>query len=158
MKLFKRIVAAVAALTILSSCSVLKNVAANATSLGSSTGSALASIFKVLKSTGGIDLSNLTNIINLGQILTGANSLTGATSSFTDQFASGLINGSSNLVNSSNVSSVLGGLKSLANIDTSAISSAAAAASAGKTAEINYSTEGVSATVNTLKNILGALK
>ncbi len=158
MKMFKRIAAALAALMLLSSCSILKNVASNATSMGSNTGSGLAAIYNVLKATGGIDLSNLTNIINIGKILTGASSLSGATNAFTNDFVSGLIQGSSNLVNSSNIASVLTGLQSLSNIDTSALTAAAAAAAAGKATEVSASNAGVAATVNALKSIVNALQ
>ena len=157
MKMFKRIVAAFAALLLLSSCSILKNAVPNATSVGSDTGSALAAIYNVLKATGGIDLSNLTNIINIGKILTGASSLSGATNAFTNDFVSGLIKGSSNLVNSSNISSVITGLQSLSNMDTSALTAAAAAAAAGQAAQVSASNEGVLSTVNALKNIMNAL-
>ena len=158
MKMFKRIAAAFAALMLLSSCSILKNVASNATSMGANTGSGLAAIYNVLKATGGIDLSNLTNIINIGKILTGAGSLSGATNDFTNDFVTGLIKGSSNLVNSSNISSVITGLQSLANIDTSALTAAAAAAAAGQAAQVSTSNEGVAATVNVLKNIVSVLQ
>lgn len=158
MKLIKRIAAGCAALMLLSSCSVLSGLASSATSVGNSTGSALSAIFNVLKSTGGIDLSNLANIINIGQILTGANSLTNATAAYTNDFASGLINGSSNLVNAGNVSSVLTGLKSLANIDTSAFTKAAATKGyASTTPALSTSDKNVDATMKALTGLLGAL-
>ena len=55
MKLMKRIAVGLATLLLLTSCSILQ------------------------KAAGGIDLSNLTNIINIGKILTGAGSLSNAT-------------------------------------------------------------------------------
>ena len=72
MKLLKHVVAAVAALSILTSCSVMQGLVANAGSAGNSTGNAIATIYNIFKSTGGIDLSNITTLINLGKILTGA--------------------------------------------------------------------------------------
>ena len=105
MKALKHLAAACAVLVLLTSCSALTRTAtklASATTIGNSTGSALSSIFSVLKSAGVIDLSNLTNIINLGRILTGAGTLANANNAFTNDFASGLINGSSNLINSAN--------------------------------------------------------
>ena len=158
MKIFKRIAAACAAVMLLSSCSVLQSVVTNATSLGANTGSGLAAIYNVLKSTGNIDLSNLTNIINIGKILTGAGSLSGATNDFTNDFVTGLLAGSSNLVNSSNISSVISGLQSLSNIDTSVLTAAAAAAAAGQAAQVSESNEGVASTINILKNIVSVLK
>ena len=108
--------------------------------------------------TGGIDLSNLANIINIGQILTGANTLTNATASYTNDFAQGLISGSSNLVNAGNVSTVLSSLKSLANIDTSAFTQAAATKGyASTTPALSTSDKNVDATVKALTGLLGAL-
>ena len=85
MKLMKRIAAGVASLLLLTSCSILQN-AASATSLGGNTGTAISAIYNVLKAAGGIDLSNLTNIINIGKILTGAGALSNATQAFTVAF------------------------------------------------------------------------
>ena len=113
MKLFKRIAAAFVAISLLSSCSILGNLTQSATQQGNTTGSALAAIFNVLKTNGNIDLSDLMNVINIGKILTGANSLTNATQAYTSEFITGLMNGSGNLVNSSNVNAVLGGLQAL---------------------------------------------
>ena len=112
MKLMKRIAAGVASLLLLSA------------------------IYNVLKAAGGIDLSNLTNIINIGKILTGAGALSNATQAFTDEFSQALINGSNNLVNSGNVAKVLSGLKALNNIDTSAFSESATKAYANGTQQI----------------------
>ena len=158
MKLLKRIAAGCAALMLLSSCSVLSGLASSGSSVGSSTGSAISAIYNILKATGGIDLSNLANIINIGQILTGANTLTNATASYTNDFAQGLISGSSNLVNAGNVSTVLSSLKSLANIDTSAFTQAAATKGyASTTPALSTSDKNVDATVKALTGLLGAL-
>ena len=62
MKALKHLAAACAVLVLLTSCSALTRTAtklASATTIGNSTGSALSSIFSVLKSAGVIDLSNL---------------------------------------------------------------------------------------------------
>jgi len=158
MSIFKTLAASAAAILLLSSCSILKNTASNALSAGTSTGSALSSIYQVFKSSGAIDLSNVTNIVNLGKILTGASSLTDATEKFTDSFTSGLISGSSNLVNSTNAASVISALKSLSNVDTSAITAAAAAAAAGSSTQLTTSTEGVSSTLSSLNTIFNLLK
>ena len=158
MKLLKRIAAGCAALMLLSSCSVLSGLASSGSSVGSSTGSAISAIYNILKATGGIDLSNLANIINIGQILTGANTLTNATASYTNDFAQGLISGSSNLVNAGNVSTVLSSLKSLANIDTSAFTQAAATKGyASTTPALSTSDKNVDATVKALTGLLGSL-
>ena len=128
MKLFKRIAAAFVAISLLSSCSILSGLTQTATQTGSTTGGALAAIFNVLKTNGNIDLSDLMNVINIGKILTGANSLTNATQAYTDEFVTGLMNGSGNLVNSSNVNAVLNGLKQLNNLDQSVFTGPAAKA------------------------------
>lgn len=161
MKALKRIAAACAAVLLLTSCSILQGVGSNknsASSTGTNTGSAIAALYQILKATGTIDLSNLTNLINLGKILTGANALTGATTAFTDEFASGLIKGSSNLVNGSNVAKVLTGLQSLSSIDTSALSTAASFAATGSEPEISTSTKGVSTAMSAITSLLSGLE
>ena len=157
MKLMKRIIAGVASLLLLPSCSILQNVASNATSVGTSTGTAIAAIYNVIKAAGGIDLSNLTNIINIGKILTGASTLTNATQSFTDDFATALINGSENLVNTGNVASVLTGLKALNDLNTTAFSDSATKAYANGTQQIQKNDKDVNATVNAITKLLGSL-
>ena len=157
MKLMKRILAGVAALLLLSSCSIIKNVASNATAAGTNTGTAISAIYNVLKSAGGIDLSNLTSIINIGKILTGAGTLANATQSFTDDFASALITGSNNLVNNGNVAKVLTGLKALNNLDTSAFSDAATKAYSNGTQQIQQNDAAVNATVKAITSLLGNL-
>lgn len=160
MKALKHIAAACAAVLLITSCSILQGVGSNnsASSTGTNTGSAIAALYQILKATGTIDLSNLTNLINLGKILTGANALTGATTAFTDDFASGLIKGSSNLVNSSNVAKVLTGLQSLSSLDTSALSTAASFAATGSEPEISASSKGVSTTMSAITSLLSGLE
>ena len=156
MKLFKRIVLGVSALLMVSSCSVLQGLG-NATTAGTNTGTALSAIYNVLKAAGGIDLSNLTNIINIGKILTGAGALSGATQSFTDEFASALIQGSNNLVNSGNVSKVISGLQALNNLDTSAFSDSAIKSYSNNTQQIQKNDKDVNATVDAITKLLGTL-
>ncbi|MCR4824814.1 MAG: hypothetical protein K5849_05590 [Bacteroidales bacterium] len=158
MKIFKYLSAAVVTIALLSSCSVVKSVATNALTSGTNTGSALSTLYKVLNTTGSIDLSNVTNIINLGKILTGAGSVSNANSSFLEKFTSGLISGSSGLVTNSNASAVINGLKALSNIDTSAITKAAASAAAGSVTQLTSSTPGVSATLSQLNSIFSLMK
>ena len=157
MKLFKRIVLGVSALLLVSSCSILQGVSNSASSVGASTGSALSAIYNVIKAAGGIDLSNLTNIINIAQILTGAGSLSNATQSFTDEFATALINNSNNLVNTGNVASVLAGLKSLNDLNTTAFSPSATKAYSNGTQQIQQNDKDVNATVNAITKLLGSL-
>ena len=156
MKLMKRIAVGLASLLLLTSCSILQK-AASATSLGGNTGSAISAIYNVLKAADGIDLSNLTNIINIGKILTGAGALSNATQAFTDEFSQALINGSNNLVNNGNVAKVLSGLKALNNIDTSAFSESATKAYANGTQQVPKNDANVNATVKAITSLLGAL-
>ena len=156
MKLIKRIAVGIASLLMISSCSILKTVG-NATTAGTNTGSAISAIYNVLKAAGGIDLSNITNIINIGKILTGAGALSSATQSYTDEFANALISGSNNLVNSGNVAKVITGLKALNNIDTSAFSESATKAYANGTQQLPQNDANVNATVKALTSLLGAL-
>ncbi len=161
MKPFKFILAAFAASSLLVSCSVLGNLTSStsSSSTGSTTGSALASIYNVIKNSGTIDLSNLTNLISLGQILTGANSLVDASQSYTESFASGLISGSNNLITSSNVSSVISGLKNLAGTDTSALSKLTTSALTGSlVSSSSTSSSEVNSSVEAIKSIIQAIK
>ena len=157
MKLFKRIVLGVSALLLVSSCSILQGVSNTASSVGANTGSALSAIYSVIKAAGGIDLSNLTNIINIAQILTGAGALSNATQSYTDEFATALINNSNNLVNAGNVASVLTGLKSLNDLNTTAFSPSATKAYSNGTQQIQKNDKDVNATVNAITKLLGSL-
>lgn len=158
MKIFKRLTAAVAAVALLSSCSVLKSITASPVSTGSNTGSAILALYQVLSQTGAIDLSSVMNILNLGQVLTGASTLTNATPTFLNGFTSGLISGSENLVNDGNVSAVIDGLKSLAGIDNAAIMKAVDAANSGTTPQLSSSAVGVAPTLSCLDGIFALLK
>lgn len=158
MKLFKRIAAAFVAISLLSSCSILSGLTQSATQQGNTTGSALAAIFNVLKTNGNIDLSDLMNVINIGKILTGANSLANASQAYTSEFITGLMNGSGNLVNSSNVNAVLGGLQALNNIDQSVFTGPAAKAYANGSRAVPTTDTGVAATMGALNSLLNTLK
>ena len=156
MKPLKYIAAGLATLMLLSSCSVLKNLSSGSKT-GTSTGGALAALYQIFKSTGVLDLGNLTNIINIGKVLTGASTLTNATEAFASDFSAGLIEGSNQLINNSNVASVITALKSLSNVDTTALSQAAEQAAQGTVTALNNSTAGVAPTLAALNNIFKAL-
>jgi len=171
MKILKHIAALMATVMVLSSCSILGGGSSNGTTSGSNTGSALLSLYNIYQAAGGnIDLSNSANIVNIGKILTGAGTLANASSTYVDQFKTGLINGATGLVNNSNVSKVMTGLQALSSVDASAFKSAAkdAAKSAATTAatnaatsavsSLNNKTAGVASTISTLNTILGALQ
>ena len=177
MKHITRFVACIAAFLTICSCSMLSGLAGgNATTVGSNTGSALLRLFQayqVLKgnattstnynytganSSTGLDLSNVANLINLGQVLTGASTLTNASQSYTNQFSNGLISGSSNLVNNNNVGGVLSGLLNLASGNTSVLSAAAASAAAGNQTNVTNQTAGASEALSTLGTIFSLLQ
>ena len=160
MKILKYIAAAVISISLLSSCSVIKNVAAaNPLTSGSYAGEAISALYQVLQQSGAIDLSSITNVINLGRILTGATAATKTSKSFVETFTKNLISGSGNLINSSNVGGVIGGLQALANMDTSSIAKAATtAAMTGKVPALSNSDSSVAGTLSQLNNIFGLLK
>ena len=103
-------------------------------------------------------MGNITNLINLGQILTGANSLVDATKSYTDQFAADLIKSSNNMITSSNVNQVIDGLKKLAGTDTSALTKATSAAFAGNLVPVSSSDKNVKANLAAIDTIMKAMK
>ncbi|MBQ9660485.1 MAG: hypothetical protein IJV37_04380 [Bacteroidales bacterium] len=159
MKILKRLAAAVASIALLSSCSILKSVATSALTSGSNTGAAISQLATALGQAGNIDLGSITNIINLGQILRGAKSVTGANASYLDTFINGMIQGSANKINTSNVNSVISGLQSLAGMDTAALKNAATkAALTGAVSAVNPSDPGVSQALSQVTSILGLLK
>lgn len=158
MKALKYIAAGVAAVMLLSSCSVLKGITSSGSKTGSNTGGALAALYQIFKATGALDLGNLTNIINIGKVLTGASALTDATESFAGEFASGLIEGSNQLINDNNVQNVITALRTLSNVDTSALSQAAANAAQGTATQLSNSTAGVAPTLTALNSIFKAMQ
>lgn len=174
MKVLYRIVAAILAFCIINSCSVLSKVAGsgNGNQNGLATGLALLGLYKAIKgaNTGStapvnannLDLSNTNNLLNLGQLLTGASTLQNATPNYTSQFSNGLISGSSNLVNQNNVSSIISSLLGLNNINNSALLAAAQTpqtkSATTTTPAVTTQTTGVSETLSALTGILGLLK
>ena len=158
MKALKSIAAGLATLMLLSSCSVMKNLTSSGSNTGSSTGGALAALYQIFKSTGALDLGNLTNIINIGKVLTGANTLADATTEYATDFTSGLIAGSQQLINDKNVQNVVTALKALSKVDTSALTQAADSAAKGTATALTASTAGVTPTLNQLNAIFKAMK
>lgn len=165
MRIFKFIAAALISLSLCTSCGLLGSQSTGTTagttqtaSTGLNTGSALSTILGVLLNSGSIDLGNLTNLINLGQILLGANSLVDATPEYTTQFASDLIKGSNKKVNKGNVDAVMQGLRNLAGSDTSALTKATTAAFAGNLVPVTLSDKGVKDNMAELDSILKLMK
>lgn len=157
MKPLKYIAAGLAAIMLLSSCSVLKNLSSGSKT-GNNTGGALAALYQIFKATGALDLGNLTNIINLGKVLTGASTLANATDAFASDFTNGLIEGSSQLINDNNVQKVMTALKALSSVDATAIEQAAEQAAKGTATQLTSATAGVAPTLAQLTNIFKAIQ
>lgn len=169
MKAIRRIAVLLAGILLISSCSILRSLTGNATTTGTNTGSALLNLYQVyqaFKNGGnratasnnyGIDLTNASNLISLGQILTGASALPTASQSYTNEFSNAMISGSSNLVNQSNLGGILSSLLSLGNANTSALSAAAASAQSGYQTTVNNNTVGMSDAVSALGSIFSLL-
>ncbi len=101
---------------------------------GAAAGKALLALYTQYKSSGSLDMTNPTNIVNM---VTLANNIKGLKSSVnTTNFVKGLISGSGKLVNNSNSSTVLGSLTKLAGMDLSSLETSAktAASNAAKSA------------------------
>ena len=114
--------------------------AAQTTSLtknnGAAAGKALLALYTQYKSSGSLDMTNPTNIVNM---VTLANNIKGLKpSANTANFVKGLISGSGKLVNNSNSKTVLGSLTKLAGMDLSSLQTSAktaAKSAAGKAAK-----------------------
>lgn len=135
-----------------------------ATSNGKAAGAALKALYSQYKTDGKVDMSNLTNIMNVATLATNIKGLKGETnkSAFYKDFASGLVLGSGNLVNSGNTSSVMSGLTNLVNnVDLSSLSGfQQKAADAVNTATSTGSevVQNASAISESLTNILSLFK
>ena len=135
---------------------------------GSSVGLALASLYAQYKIDGKVDMSNVNNILNLATLASNLKILKGgaaASSSFVEQFASGLISGSKNLVNKNNSAKVIDNLVALSGINLNSITSAASSISnsTAQTAgaaldKINTASSQVTSAVSTLNSIFSLLK
>lgn len=153
-----------------SSCGLLRSSSAGTsggTTSGSSIGGALASIFTQYKTDGKLDLSNLSNILNIATILNDLKGMknSGVAALQSSDFINGLIAGSNNLVNKANSGKVIDGLTTLAGLDLTALTSAANKITKGSEEaaqkavdQINTSSVQVQAAVNSLDGIIKALK
>jgi hypothetical protein len=169
MKAIRRIAVLIAGIFLISSCSILGRLTGNATTTGTNTGSALLNLYQLyqafraggrtpsVSNNYGIDLSNASNLISLGQILAGASALPNATQSYTNEFSNAMMTGSSNLVNQSNLGGILGSLLTLGNANTSALSAAAANAQAGAATTVNNKTAGVADAMSALGTIFSLI-
>lgn len=160
MKLRTIIVAVAALILTATSCSILKGNSSSASSSGNSVGGALTSIYTQYKKDGKIDLTNLSNIINLATIANNIGLLKGAADTAAsaatnslESFVGGLISGSGNLVNASNSSSVVGSLTKLAGLDLSSIINAGNQAATDAATTLSSNAAGVASAVGTLTSI-----
>jgi hypothetical protein len=101
---------------------------APATSDGQAAGVALKALYGQYNADGKLDMSNLTNLMNLAALATSVQNLKGQTdkTTFYKDFVKGLISGSNNLVNADNSTSIMSGLQNLVNnVDLSGLTASA---------------------------------
>lgn len=171
-------VAAAALLLMTSSCGVLNSsnasslantavgalssITGNAQSAGRTSGAALKDLYTQYKNGGNkLDLSNGTTLANLASLITGISGLKNTTdkNAFYTDFASGLILGSTSLVNSNNANSILNTLTSMSNLDLSQITGAAAKAATGAAAAaLNTNSGNVASALGSLSSIFSLFK
>lgn len=99
------------------------------TSNGQQAGAALKALYTQYKTDGKLDMTNLSNILNLTTLSNNIKGLKGMSnkSAFYKDFATGLIKGSNSLVNKSNNTAVMNGLTNLVNnVDLSALTESTA--------------------------------
>ena len=139
---------------------------------GQAAGAALKSLYGQYKVDGKLDMSNLSNIMNLTTLATNVQGLKGQSDkgTFYKDFASGLVLGSSNLVTSTNSTSVMSGLTNLVeNVDLSGLTASAeekaqSAAStlteklAGASDKANTAVENATEIAGAVTNILNLFK
>lgn len=145
---------------------------ATATSDGQAAGVALKALYGQYKADGKLDMSNLTNLMNLAALATSVQNLKGQTdkTTFYKDFVKGLITGSNNLVNENNSTSIMSGLQNLVNnVDLSGLTASAeekaesAAATlteklAGASEKANTAVENATEIASAVTNILNLFK
>ena len=143
-----------------------------ATTNGQAAGAALKALYTQYKADGKLDMGNLTNLMNLTTLATNVQGLKGQSDkgTFYKDFASGLVLGSSNLVTSTNSTSVMSGLTNLVeNVDLSGLTASAeekaqSAAStlteklAGASDKANTAVENATEIAGAVTNILNLFK
>ena len=132
-----------------------------ATSNGKAAGAALKALYTQYKADGKLDMSNLTNIMNVATLANNVKGLKEQTSKteFYKDFASELVTGSGNLVNSDNTSSIMNGLTNLVNnVDLSGLQDKATSAVTTATSKGSEVVENASAISESVTNILKLFK
>lgn len=135
--------------------------AVDATSNGKAAGAALKALYAQYKIDGKVDMSNLTNLMNVATLANNIKGLKGETdkSAFYKDFASGLVLGSGNLVNSNNTNSVMNGLTNLVNnVDLSGLQDKASSAVTTATNKGTEVVQNASAISESVSNILQLFK
>ena len=125
---------------------------APATSDGQAAGVALKALYGQYKADGKLDMSNLTNLMNLAALATSVQNLKGQTdkTTFYKDFVKGLISGSNNLVNADNSTSIMSGLQNLVNnVDLSGLTASAEEKAESAAATITEKLSGASEKANT---------
>ena len=125
---------------------------ATATSDGQAAGVALKALYGQYKADGKLDMSNLTNLMNLAALATSVQNLKGQTdkTTFYKDFAKGLISGSNNLVNAGNSTSIMSGLQNLVNnVDLSGLTASAEEKAESAAATLTEKLTGASEKANT---------
>lgn len=137
---------------------------ATATSDGQAAGVALKALYGQYKADGKLDMSNLTNLMNLAALATSVQNLKGQTdkTTFYKDFAKGLISGSNNLVNAGNSTSIMSGLQNLVNnVDLSGLTASAEdkaqSAAATLTEKLTGASEKANTAVENATEIAGAV-
>ena len=123
-----------------------------ATSEGQAAGVALKALYGQYKTDGKLDMSNLTNLMNLAALATSVQNLKGQTdkTTFYKDFVKGLISGSNNLVNENNSTSIMSGLQNLVNnVDLSGLTASAEEKAESAAATLTEKLTGASEKANT---------
>ncbi|MFA6831087.1 MAG: hypothetical protein WCR36_02290 [Bacteroidaceae bacterium] len=144
----------------ITSCSTLGGTSNNITttgtvdpsSAGNSLGGAISSLYGQYKQNGSIPLTNVSNLLMMQQLINNANVYKEnySNTNFLGSFASGLVTGSNNLVNSSNQSSVLSSVLNIAN-SGAAVSTPTASGVMDSVSSISKA----ASSVNTLMSLFG---
>lgn len=134
--------------------------ATTATSNGQAAGVALKSLFTQYKADGKLDMGNLNNLMNLAALATNVQGLKGQTdkTTFYKDFASGLVLGSNNLVNSANSTSIMSGLQNLVNnVDLSGLTQKAETTKENLTEKLTAASSKANTAVANATEIAGAV-
>ncbi len=133
MKLTK-IFAAAALVLMTASCGVLGSGSTQSASAGTTggqaSGAALKNLYTQFQADGKLDVTNISNVVNLATLANGIQGLKNQDdkSAFYADFAKGLVLGSGNLISNTTAPSITNTLSGLANTDLSALTNAATAA------------------------------